>query len=480
MNVYQRKIRTAYLPISILASALLLFSLPELVLANTYDGQTDTILYQVKPGDTLNRSAQLFDKSPDEIARLNGMTDSNAIQPGQTLLIEGAIEELDGLSSHLSREDFIHTVGNHAQDIADEYNLYASVMIAQAALESNYGNSTLASPPFHNLFGIKGRFNGESVVSATSEYIDDEWIYPNERFRKYPSYAESFVNNAHLLRNGNTWDSSYYSGAWVENTSSYLDTTDWLEERYATDPTYATKLNRIIDQHDLTRFDSDKSPSLSVESVSTRQSAQPVNAKGAYTVRLNDTLYSIANRHNMSVTELKQVNQLQSTYIQENQVLKVKETTPPTQSNWGGSYTVEQNDTLYSIAAKHQMTVIELQKANALQSTHIQVGQTLYVNKLNSPSEGSHATHTVKMNETLYSIANQYGITVEALMQINNLSSPAIQADQVLKIRVTTHTVKPGDTLYNIANRYDTSVEALKEKNQLTSDQINLGDVLDI
>ncbi|MDK6820721.1 glucosaminidase domain-containing protein, partial [Klebsiella pneumoniae] len=78
-----------------------------------------------------------------------------------------------------------------AKQIAGRNNLYASVMIAQAGLESGWGNSTLAKAPNYNLFGIKGSFNGQSAEMNTLE--DDgtgEYYQIKDKFRRYNSYHD--------------------------------------------------------------------------------------------------------------------------------------------------------------------------------------------------------------------------------------------------------------------------------------------------
>ncbi len=152
---------------------------------------------------------------------------------------------------------FINAVSSSAVNIAKEYNLYPSVMIAQAALESAWGTSILAYSPNHNLFGIKGEYNGQYFSKYTKEYDENKgWITIKADFKKYPSYRESLTDNADKLRNGVSWDKNYYKGTWRENTNSYKDATAWLTGRYATDPEYGEKLNRIINTYDLTKFDS--------------------------------------------------------------------------------------------------------------------------------------------------------------------------------------------------------------------------------
>ena len=64
---------------------------------------------------------------------------------------------------------FIDQIGWSASEVAASNDLYASVMIAQALLESAYGTSGLASAPNYNLFGVKGSYNGQVVYMATKE-----------------------------------------------------------------------------------------------------------------------------------------------------------------------------------------------------------------------------------------------------------------------------------------------------------------------
>src|SRR5699024_7650085 len=143
------------IPLGIAAGILFIANTP----MNTHAADvtsSETILYEVKPGDTLLNSARNFGKNFDEVAALNGITDVNNIQPGQMLVLEGTEDVFIGQASDQTNEEFVEMVGNYASQVAEENGLYASVMIAQAILESGHGNSTLSSVPFHNLFGIKG------------------------------------------------------------------------------------------------------------------------------------------------------------------------------------------------------------------------------------------------------------------------------------------------------------------------------------
>lgn len=146
--------------------------------------------------------------------------------------------------------NFIHTIGEDAKAIADAYGLYPSVMIAQAVLESQSGQSSL-SANYNNLFGIKGAYNGASVTMQTWEDDGEGNAYTiDAAFRSYPSVSESLEDYAVLLTT-----SPYYTGTWRINTVSYHDATAALTGTYATDTQYGEKLNALIESYGLTVYD---------------------------------------------------------------------------------------------------------------------------------------------------------------------------------------------------------------------------------
>nr|WP_307122532.1 glucosaminidase domain-containing protein [Streptococcus moroccensis] len=150
---------------------------------------------------------------------------------------------------------FIEIVGKSAQEIAGKNDLYASVMVAQAILESDWGKSQLTVEA-NNLFGIKGEYWGQSYEIETAEDDGTGNLYTVlAPFRKYPTYHASLKDNAKLLRHGLIGAPDFYAGTWKSNTTSYHDATAYLQGRYATDTSYASKLNAIIEQYGLTRFD---------------------------------------------------------------------------------------------------------------------------------------------------------------------------------------------------------------------------------
>lgn len=339
-------------------------------------------------------------------------TESYQVKAGDTIVIGDSVNT-----------QFIENIGTSARKIAKENGLYASVMVAQAILESNYGQSALSAPPYHNLFGIKGSYQGESVVVSTNEYLNNQWVIEQEQFRSYPGYYASLANNARVLRAGNSWSTDYYRGAWKENTNHYTDATAWLESRYATDPNYSNKLNNIIQRYNLTKYD-EVIPDQVVHTSSvtaTRTTGDP----STHLVTNGDTLYNVAKRNGMTVQSLKQLNQIQSNVIKKGERLKVS---PGAASTNQLMYTVQAGDTLFNIAQRYEMTVKQLKANNQKSSDKIELGEQLNV----AGSGVSSKTHTVQLGDTLFNIAQRYDTTVDSLKALNQLQGNKIKTGQTL------------------------------------------------
>lgn len=151
---------------------------------------------------------------------------------------------------------FIQEIGEEAREIGLEEDLYASVMIAQAILESGNGQSQLSQAPYFNLFGIKGTFEGQGANFRTQEEdTSGNYFTITATFRHYNEYAESLQDYADLLKNGLDHNEEFYKGAWKSETEDYEEATAYLTGRYATDSQYDQKLNALIEAYALTSYD---------------------------------------------------------------------------------------------------------------------------------------------------------------------------------------------------------------------------------
>ena len=140
-------------------------------------------------------------------------------------------------------------------------------------------------------------------------------------------------------------------------------------------------------------------------------------------------------------------------------------------------YIVQRGDTLYKIANTFEVTVDDLKRANNLKNNILNIGQVLVIPvSINNDKD----TYIVKSGDTLYKIANTFGVTVDSLKKLNNLTSNLLSICQVLKIPSSKkiYIVKSGDTLYKIASTFGITVDALKKTNNLSNNIISIGQEL--
>ena len=202
--------------------------------------------------------------------------------------------------------------------------------------------------------------------------------------------------------------------------------------------------------------------------------------ENTYIVKKGDSLYSIANKFGISVEELKTANGLSGNLINVGQTLNIptKETTNAT------VYTVKKGDSLYSIANTYGVSVNDLIEYNNLGTTLLQIGQEILIPRNNQipPSDTSQITYIVKSGDSLWSISKKYNISVDELKNANNLSSNLLSIGQELIIpqsnNYKTYIVKSGDSLFKIAAQNNVNLNDLIELNNLKSDLLSIGQTL--
>ncbi|WP_407372315.1 glycoside hydrolase family 73 protein [Carnobacterium sp.] len=151
-------------------------------------------------------------------------------------------------SRSASTSNFLDTIKSGAISGWKKYQILPSVTAAQAILESDWGRSGLATTG-NNLFGIKGRYNGQYVLYPTKEYINGNWVTVNAEFRKYPNWATSVENHGEFFH-----QNSRYSN--LIGVTDYKKVANLLQQDgYATDPAYPSKLINLVEANGLQSWD---------------------------------------------------------------------------------------------------------------------------------------------------------------------------------------------------------------------------------
>ena len=296
-------------------------------------------------------------------------------------------------------------------------------------------------------------------------------------FRVYPSFNQSFQDNAYVLKTTNFGNGPYYAKAWRANAATYQDATAALTGKYATDPSYGASLNRIISQYNLTRFDGASSAgntnSGGSTTTNTNNNSGTNSSSTTYTVKSGDTLWGISQRYGISVAQIQSANNLKSTIIYIGQKLLL--TGSASSTNSGGSNNsasttpttsvtpakpasqtsvkVKSGDTLWALSVKYKTSIAQLKSWNHLSSDTIYIGQNLIVSQsaaTSNPSTGSGSTDT------------------------NNSNSPSSNSNASI------HKVVKGDTLWGLSQKSGSPIASIKAWNHLSSDTILIGQYLRI
>ncbi|MBD5069739.1 glycoside hydrolase family 73 protein [Ligilactobacillus apodemi] len=149
-----------------------------------------------------------------------------------------------------TKQSFIKKLVPVAQAEQRQYGVFTSITLAQAALESDWGQSEL-SAKYNNLFGIK---SSTGSLMTTQEYVNGEWVTIKDTFAVYNSWDDSVKAHTQLFVNGTAWNSDHYGS--VLRATSYEQAAQALQQQgYATDPDYAQKLISLIKEYNLHQYD---------------------------------------------------------------------------------------------------------------------------------------------------------------------------------------------------------------------------------
>ena len=216
----------------------------------------------------------------------------------------------------------------------------------------------------------------------------------------------------------------------------------------------------------------------------------PLAGSDYYVVKKGDTLWSIARAYGLTVERLKSLNNLTGNNLTIGDSLIVKDSSGNSDNSSSADnnkyYIVKKGDSLYSIARSNNMTVDKLKSLNNLTSNILFIGQKLIII---SGSNVPNNVYVVKKGDTLWSIANNFNVSVNDLKNANNKSNNSLSIGEQLiipgkstgeNVSTTIYTVKSGDNLYSIARRYNVTVNEIKSLNNLSSNLLSIGQKLSI
>ncbi len=207
----------------------------------------------------------------------------------------------------------------------------------------------------------------------------------------------------------------------------------------------------------------------------------PGVSDNVYVVKNGDSLYSIANKFGVSVESLKSINGITGNLINVGQRLVIPSDAGVNPGDYV-VYTVKRNDSLWNIANSYGVSVNDIVDYNNLGTTVLQIGQQLLIPNVNNSSSDSGVIYVVKNGDSLWSIGKKYNVSVNDLKSANNLNSNMLSIGQQLIIPESsdyqTYTVKSGDSLWKIAQNYDVNVNDLIKLNNLSSNVLSIGQTL--
>ena len=265
-------------------------TVPQQTNNNTSGQQTTYTTYKVKSGDTLYGIAASQNVSINDLLRLNNLSLNSIIYVNQNIKLGSSTTEgtnpttpsnstsvaqsnstsvtptnnntapttnnvtginTNGLTS--AQASWLNAAAQAAKVATAGTGVRASVTVAQAIIESGWGQSGLSIAPYNNLFGIKASYGwyGRTIIMRTSEFENGGYVTVNSAFRAYDSMADSFKDHTlFLLQN------SRYAQNGVINSSSYQAMAQGLQNAgYATSPTYASTLIATVNRYHLDVLD---------------------------------------------------------------------------------------------------------------------------------------------------------------------------------------------------------------------------------
>lgn len=305
------------------------------------------------------------------------------------------------------------------------------------------------------------QLSGKEVI-VYSNLSDAQNVFGQEIANKYPLWIAYYGSEQRLINSNSAWSRwsgwQYTSQGSVSGIQGYVD--------------------RNIFTSDVLLGQSTEVPGNSGET----PNANDDNIQ--YVVKRGDTLSQIARRYNTTVTNLVNLNNISNpNLIYPGQVIYISKTDVESEqeTNEMGCvvYTVKSGDNLSSIANRYGTTVQKIINCNKISNPNlIYPGQKIRIRVTTVADNDTQIQYVVKRGDTLSEIANKYGVTVNQIVNDNNIRNRnLIYPGQVLNIKNNasinnskiSYVVKRGDTLSSISRRYGVSIETIVKNNNITN-----------
>jgi len=270
----------------------------------------------------------------------------------------------------ITSEEYIKKYQGLAISQMKKYGVPASIILAQGLLESGSGNSTLAVKA-NNHFGIKCH----KTWTGPRIYHDDD--AKGECFRKYRSPEKSYHDHSEFLRGARR-----YAFLFDLNPTDYKGWARGLKKAgYATDPQYPQKLIRIIEEYKL--YTLDTGVDISIESP-TKGMGEEVDPENFSIDIFNQRKLYMKNRIKYII--------------------------------------VEKGDTYEELTRELELMPWQLAKYNEIErGAKLDEGQELFIQPKRRKAEVNHPLHIAEEGETMYEIAQMYGVRLKWLYRRNRM-----------------------------------------------------------
>ncbi|MEO1772031.1 NlpC/P60 family protein [Candidatus Enterococcus ferrettii] len=296
-------------------------------------------------------------------------------------------------ASNVDKAAFISEVAKVVEPLAEKNDLYASVMMAQAIVESNWGQNSFAKAPYYNLFGFEGQYKGQSAMLDKEDFTDGASVTSKKELKTYGSFKEAAQDYVEIMKTTEKdGQDLYFASSWKTNAGDYQSAVKALEGRFNQQPGYSDALISTIEENDLTKYDTAAVPqpvAATPAPVASTPAAEPATQ---YVVQSGDTVASITSNFGITTQDFSAWNNLQDNVIYSGQTVIVGQGAVTTEPAPAVDYTANVTPTpvVENVAVAETPAVTEtpaLPENQAAPETPVQVDTTPAVDNVVTPEE---------------------------------------------------------------------------------------------